>query len=78
MRKRMTTVVAAAALAAGAAVSTAPVASAAADGRAQAAVAQATHPGSSVNRNVRRVPAALRPDVTYSPGCSSTTRPYLA
>lgn len=76
MRKRMMTVVAAAALAAGAAVSTAPVASAAADGRAPAAAAQAAHPGSSVNRNVRRVPAgALAADVQYSPGRSSTTLP---
>ncbi|MCX4765114.1 hypothetical protein OG562_29895 [Streptomyces sp. NBC_01275] len=67
MRKRMMTVIAVAALTAGAAASTAPTAS---------ATAQTSHHGSSVDRNVRRVPAALSAAaVKYSPGCSGTTLP---
>ncbi|NEA66761.1 hypothetical protein [Streptomyces sp. SID12488] len=76
MRKRMMAVVAVAALTAGAAASTAPIASAAATGSAPTAAAQASHHGSSVNRNVKRLPAALlAADVRYSPGCSGTTLP---
>ncbi|WP_329222087.1 hypothetical protein OG352_33470 [Streptomyces sp. NBC_01485] len=67
MRKRMMAVIAVAALTAGAAASTAPIASAA---------AQTSHHGSSANRNVARVPAALlAANVRYSPGCSGTTLP---
>jgi len=76
MRKRMMTVVAVAALAAGAVASTAPLASAADTGRATAATAKAPQRDSSVNRNVRRVPAALSAtDVKYSDGCKSTRLP---
>ncbi|MEU7054817.1 hypothetical protein [Streptomyces sp. NPDC046197] len=75
MRKRMMTVVAAA-LAAGAVASTAPIASAAGTGRATAAAKRAPHQASSVNRNVRRVPVVLSAaDVKYSEGCRSTTLP---
>ncbi|MET7656511.1 hypothetical protein [Streptomyces sp. NPDC005486] len=76
MRKRVMTVVAAAALAAGAAASTAPSASASATGTAPAAAAAASHPGPSVNRDVRRVPATTAAaNVIYSSGCSGTTLP---
>lgn len=78
MRKRVMTVVASAALAAGALASTAPYASASAAGTAPVAAAQASHPGPSVNRNVSRVPAARSAaNVIYSPGCSGTTLPIV-
>ncbi|MFF7234355.1 hypothetical protein [Streptomyces sioyaensis] len=73
MRNSIITVVAAAALAAGASMGMAPAAGA---GPAQAAVAWTGHHGKSMDRGVRRIPAKLAAaDVIYSPGCSSTTLP---
>ncbi|MFI9082250.1 hypothetical protein ACIGW8_38555 [Streptomyces sioyaensis] len=73
MRNSIITVVAAAALAAGASMGMAPAAGA---GPAQAAVAGTGHHGKSMDRGVRRIPPKLAAaDVIYSPGCSSTTLP---
>ncbi|RPE44216.1 hypothetical protein EDD90_7450 [Streptomyces sp. Ag109_O5-1] len=76
MRKSIMTVVAAAVLATGAAMATAPAAGAAPAGPARADAAGTGRHGQSVDRDVRRIPAALKAaDVIYSPGCSSTTLP---
>lgn len=76
MRKSIVTVVAAAALAAGASMSMAPAAGAAPAGPAQAVAAGTGHHGKSMDRNVRRLPATpAAADVIYSPGCSSTALP---
>ncbi|MFE2067414.1 hypothetical protein ACFXDH_34420 [Streptomyces sp. NPDC059467] len=78
MRKSIMTVVAAAVLAAGAAMATAPAAGAAPAGPARADAAGTGRHGQSVDRDVRRIPAALKAaDVIYSPGCSSTTLPIV-
>jgi hypothetical protein len=72
----MTMSVAAAALAAATAMGTAATASAAATPHSgSAAVAQASRPGSSINRNVRRTPDLLPASLELSPGCSATSLP---
>jgi len=76
MRKSVMTVVAAAALAAGSAIGTAPAAGAAPAGPALAGVAGSGLHGQSANRDVRRIPTTLKAaNVIYSPGCSGTTLP---
>lgn len=75
MRDSIITVIAATALAAGASMGIAPAAGAAPVGPAHA-VAGNGHHGKSKNRGVRRIPAKpAAANVTYSPGCSSTTLP---